>query len=194
MTRRTTVWCSLSGLGFTVHTASSGGEALARVSERMPAVLLLDLRMPGMDGRTVCQRIRAMPGGKTLPIVMVSASVLPRTLDSALKAGADRFLRKPILLTTLLSTLSELLGLALIPPESPAQPVPRISLSSADLSGLSAAQRAGILQATRLGDIAVLEALIPELPVAPAIQSALQELADDFRYDQLQDLFAPIPG
>ena len=58
--------------------------------------MLLDVRMPGMDGFAVCERIRALPHGPETPIVFLTALRDIDTFDQALRAGGDDFLTKPI--------------------------------------------------------------------------------------------------
>ena len=81
---------------FDVVSASNGQEALARIAEQEPDIVLLDVMMPGMDGFEVCRRIKTNPKTAHLPVVMVTA--LDQTSDrvAGLDAGADDFLTKPV--------------------------------------------------------------------------------------------------
>ena len=63
----------LSPRGYAVIAAASGEEALQRVNEQVPDLVLLDVLMPGMDGYEVCRRLREDPATSYLPIVMVTA-------------------------------------------------------------------------------------------------------------------------
>ncbi len=87
---------------YQVVQASSGEEALALFERERPDCVLLDVRMPGMDGLTVCQRIRAMDNGAETPVVFLTALRDVDTFDQALKAGGDDFLTKPVRPTELL--------------------------------------------------------------------------------------------
>jgi signal transduction histidine kinase len=87
---------------YQVVQASSGEEALALFERERPDCVLLDVRMPGMDGLTVCQRIRAMENGAETPVVFLTALRDVDTFDQALKAGGDDFLTKPVRPTELL--------------------------------------------------------------------------------------------
>ncbi|HSK00719.1 MAG TPA: hybrid sensor histidine kinase/response regulator [Kofleriaceae bacterium] len=87
---------TLEDEGFTVRLASSGPEAL-EAFEREPAdCVLLDIRMPGMDGITVCRRLRELPAGADVPILFLTAQRDVDTFDRARAAGGDDFLTKPV--------------------------------------------------------------------------------------------------
>ncbi|WP_437956189.1 response regulator [Sorangium sp. So ce119] len=82
--------------GYEVVLATSGEEAIREFERCSPDCVLLDVRMPGMDGFAVCARIRALPGGASTPIVFLTALRDVDTFDSALRAGGDDFLTKPV--------------------------------------------------------------------------------------------------
>ena len=86
---------TLEDEGIDVVLASDGATALARFAEVLPACILLDVRMPGMDGIEACERIRAMPGGEHVAIIFVTAQRDVDTFDRALRAGGDDFITKP---------------------------------------------------------------------------------------------------
>jgi two-component system cell cycle response regulator len=79
-----------------VLTAFGGEEALAKIDQFNPDIVLLDVMMPGMNGYEVCSRIRQNPRTTRLPVVMVTALDKPSDRDMALAAGADDFMTKPI--------------------------------------------------------------------------------------------------
>lgn len=81
---------------FEVVTAFNGEEALAKVSEHEPDIILLDVMMPGMDGFEVCRRIKSNPKSAHVPVVMVTALDQPSDRVAGLDAGADDFLTKPV--------------------------------------------------------------------------------------------------
>jgi two-component system, cell cycle response regulator len=81
---------------FEVVTAFSGMEALAKMEECDPDIVLLDVMMPGMDGFEVCRRIKANPKTAHIPVVMVTALDQPSDRVTGLEAGADDFLTKPV--------------------------------------------------------------------------------------------------
>jgi signal transduction histidine kinase len=93
---RALVEATLEAEGHEIVLASSGEAALRAFEERPPDCVLLDVRMPGLDGFMVCGRIRCLPGGKEVPIIFLTALRDIDTFDQALQAGADDFLSKPI--------------------------------------------------------------------------------------------------
>jgi len=81
---------------FEVVTAYNGLDALARMEEHEPDIVLLDVMMPGMDGFEVCRRIKTNPKTAHVPVVMVTALDQPSDRVAGLEAGADDFLTKPV--------------------------------------------------------------------------------------------------
>jgi two-component system cell cycle response regulator len=81
---------------FDVVTAGSGPEALRKVEEERPDIILLDVMMPGMDGFEVCQRIKQNPATAHLPVIMVTALDQVSDRVQGLESGADDFLTKPV--------------------------------------------------------------------------------------------------
>jgi len=86
---------TLEDEGFAVELAANGEEALAAFARAAPVCVLLDVRMPGMDGIAVCNRMRALPGGTEVPILFVTAQRDVETFDRARDAGGDDYITKP---------------------------------------------------------------------------------------------------
>lgn len=86
----------LSDDGHRVRTAASGSEALLRVDEREPELVLLDVSMPGMDGVEVLRRLRARRGGGPAVLMLTAARRDPIAIEAGLREGADAYLTKPI--------------------------------------------------------------------------------------------------
>ncbi len=87
---------------YRVLTAENGEAALVLIEEHNPDCVLLDVRMPGLDGFTVCSKIRSMPGRSDIPVVFLTALRDVDTFDRALRVGGDDFLTKPVRPTELL--------------------------------------------------------------------------------------------
>lgn len=81
---------------YEVVLASNGEEALRRFQEQPADCILLDVRMPDMDGPATCRRLRALPGGQDVPVVFLTASRDVETFEAALAAGGDDFVTKPV--------------------------------------------------------------------------------------------------
>ena len=95
----------LGGEGYTVQTAINGA-ALPLAQQTQPAVILLDIQMPGMDGIEVAQRLRADERTRAIPIILMSAGY--RLSERAGEASVERLLPKPFDLDTLLTYVDEL--------------------------------------------------------------------------------------
>lgn len=95
--------------GFDVVEAEDGLDALAKVEEAKPSVIVLDVMMPDIDGITVCKQLRSQPQTANLPIIMLSGKVHPEAVEEGLQAGADKYLRKPIPLADLIANIREVL-------------------------------------------------------------------------------------
>jgi DNA-binding response OmpR family regulator len=93
--------------GFAVVTAAGGREALDAVAQRPPAVIVLDVTMPDLDGVSVVRRLRA--GGLDMPVCILSARDEVEDRVAGLQAGADDYLVKPFALAELTARLHALL-------------------------------------------------------------------------------------
>lgn len=93
--------------GYTVEWVLTGEEALARLERKQPAVLVLDVRLPGMDGVEVCRQVRSR--WPALPILMLTALDAVEDRVRGLRAGADDYLPKPFAFEELLARLEALL-------------------------------------------------------------------------------------
>jgi two-component system cell cycle response regulator len=91
-------------------SAKSGPEALERVKEFQPTLVLLDVMLPGMDGVQVCQRLHANPATAKLPIVALTAKSDPETKQAMLEAGALEYWTKPVIPQELLANIRRVLG------------------------------------------------------------------------------------
>lgn len=79
-----------------VIEAASGKEALELFASERPDLLFLDVAMPGMDGLEVCRRIRDMPQGQVIPIMIVTGSDDRASIDEGFQAGATQYKTKPV--------------------------------------------------------------------------------------------------
>jgi len=86
---------TLEDEGYRVVFATNGEETVKAFARAHPECILLDVRMPGLDGPAACKRIRTMPGGTLVSIIFVTALHDLDTFDRAIEAGGDDFLNKP---------------------------------------------------------------------------------------------------
>ena len=85
----------LASEGLAVFTASDGKEALRQTLLLTPDLILLDLRMPNLDGVTYCKAIRVDKQTKDIPIIVVTSLSMQAKLEECIAAGADDFVAKP---------------------------------------------------------------------------------------------------
>ena len=86
----------LEAEGMTVVEAANGPETLEVFVHERPDLIFLDVEMPGMSGLEVCKRIRQMPQGETIPIMIVTGSDDRQSIDQGYEAGATQYKTKPV--------------------------------------------------------------------------------------------------
>ena len=93
---RTVIRLALKGAGFTsICETGNGTDGLALVQREKPALVILDLMLPGMDGLAVCSAIRRNPSVSGTPIVMLTARTAEEDVVRGLELGADDYITKP---------------------------------------------------------------------------------------------------
>ena len=80
---------------FEVIDAKDGAAGIQRAKDEKPAIIILDIMMPKMDGYEVCRRLKADPATRDIPVVMLTASNDPQLTQKAFEAGAVACLTKP---------------------------------------------------------------------------------------------------
>lgn len=99
----------LESEGFEVLLAASGQKTLELVAARLPDLILLDVRMPGLSGYEVCKRLKTAEATRHIPIIMLTGLDNREELPQAREAGADGILSKPLDNDLLLKRITELL-------------------------------------------------------------------------------------
>ena len=102
---------------FDVITATDGPEALEKIKESQPDIVLLDVMMPGMDGFEVCQRIKSDSAMMHIPVIMITALSAAADRVRGLEAGADDFLTKPVNDTAMFARVRSLVRLKMLTDE-----------------------------------------------------------------------------
>ncbi len=95
--------------GYTIHAAASGEQALQKVTEVTPDLIILDIMMPDMDGYTLAKHLRDQPATQNVPILFFTAKSDIDDKIAGFQAGGDDYLTKPIHPTELLSRIKVLL-------------------------------------------------------------------------------------
>ena len=96
--------------GYRVGQANSGEKALDMIQAEPPALVMLDVRLTGIDGFEVCRRLKNDPITRTVPVLMVTALESDEDKQQAAEAGADGYLAKPFDSDTLLAQIKTLLS------------------------------------------------------------------------------------
>lgn len=86
----------LQSEGYEVHTAVDAEDALARLEAITPALILMDLQLPGMDGLELTRRLKADPERRDMIIIALTAYAMVGDEERALEAGCDGYITKPI--------------------------------------------------------------------------------------------------
>jgi two-component system, OmpR family, phosphate regulon response regulator PhoB len=100
---------NLEKQGFRVDEAVDGQEALTRIAEQQPDLVLLDWMLPVMSGIEVCRQIRRKPATRDLPVIMVTARTEDQDAVRGLNTGADDYITKPFNIDALLARMRALL-------------------------------------------------------------------------------------
>lgn len=95
--------------GFTVVTAADGVEGLHRYFEIQPACVVIDVKMPGLDGYQLIRALRGDLASSATPLVVLSAMVQERDRLAGLLSGADEYLLKPVSPLTLVDTIGRVM-------------------------------------------------------------------------------------
>ncbi len=97
----------LRAVGYRTFEASSGGQALILATEQGPALVLMDLRLPDMDGVEALNRLRMDERTSSIPVLAVTAQAMKGDSERFKEAGFDGYLSKPVDIDELLATVEE---------------------------------------------------------------------------------------
>ncbi|MCH1556187.1 MAG: response regulator transcription factor [Pseudomonadales bacterium] len=95
--------------GYEVLLAGHGNEGLALIQSKRPALVILDLMLPGIDGLSICQQLRADPKTRSIPLMILSAKEEESDIVIGLSLGADDYLAKPFSPREMLARVKALL-------------------------------------------------------------------------------------
>lgn len=94
---------------FEVLVAATAEQSLPMAEEQQPDLIIMDLKLPGMDGWEATRRLKANPRTQLIPVIALSASAMIEDRESALAAGCDDFDTKPVDLGRLLEKIGALI-------------------------------------------------------------------------------------
>jgi DNA-binding response OmpR family regulator len=117
--------------GFEVEALPDPRTALRVIANCRPDIVMLDLRMPYVDGFQFLERLRCVAGGTSFPVVVVSACVYPGDRARAAASGCAAFLAKPCAPNEVLSTIQRLLCPSTVQGQSPLERDPQVMSTSA---------------------------------------------------------------
>jgi len=184
----------LQKIGFEIEEAINGEEALARVRNWRPDVVLMDVDMPIMDGIEAARRIKAGEAGEPIPKVLaLEASTFTSDRAPTEDNGCDAVIDKPVGETELSENLAELLGIRYLEePRLPlidAEPDRRGLREPIEMPPMPEPLIAEIERATLLGDLSRLTELAEEVRcIDPATADLMLTHLDSFAYDALLHL------
>jgi len=96
---------------FEVRTASSGYDAGILTEQFKPDIVLLDFKLPDINGNVVCRRIRANPAYQHMRIIIISGVADPNEVEALMQAGADDFIKKPFIVDRVIARMAEMLSM-----------------------------------------------------------------------------------
>ena len=183
----------LTGIGFAVREAGDGQEAIFLWSEWNPDLILMDMRMPIIDGYEATKHIKADPKGKNTIIIALTASAFEEERVEILSAGCDDFMRKPFQEAELLTKIGQCLNVDYLYEETTEinteQEMLKAELTKASLAVMPDSWRVQLYDAAAQVDNQEIFALLKDIPDEhQSLAQGLADLAEQFRCDKIIDL------
>jgi PAS domain S-box-containing protein len=180
----------MESAGFRVTAVENGVEGVKAFERWNPHLIWMDRKMPVMGGMEATRRIRALPGGKAVKIVAVTASAFQEQRAEMLAAGMDDFVRKPFRFNEIFDCLSRQLGVRFLR-ETVSGPEPSVSLATARVAALPPELRARLRTALESLDAAAIEEAIGEVGCRDQeLERQLTHIAGGFDYQAILDALA----
>jgi PAS domain S-box-containing protein len=185
----------LTPVGFEVRLATNGAEAVRQFEEWHPHLILMDFRMPVMDGHEAIRRIRAMAGGGDPKIIAVTASAMDENRADLIAIGANDFISKPFRELEMFQKIHTHTGVEYVYADQPSAPEAAAELAPGSLAGWPRELVRPMREAVLTADLDQLLAEIQRVEVRdPRIARDLRRLAEGFQYQKLLDAFGPEGG
>ncbi len=190
----------LTHIGFEVREATNGSEAIAFWSSWQPDLILMDMRMPVMDGYEATRQIKSQPSGDQTIIIALTASAFEEDRHTILSIGCDDFVRKPFEEEILLTKISHYLGVEYIYQEEVEESVNGSQSTASDEATAFTLDPEALLvmspewvqqlhlAAAQCSDLLTTE-LIEQIPdIHHQLTHALNSLVENFRFDRIMEL------
>jgi len=183
----------LQPVGFDILEAADGREALEAVADWEPHAVLMDMRMPVMDGYEATRRLKSTAAGRNIPIIAVTASAFDDSEKQVMRAGVDAYIRKPFRTKEIFEILGRFLGLEYIHDDKTSRGDNRGKeserITPEHLSALPGDLLEAMREALEEGDMTRLSELIKGTDqLDDAVAERLMALADQYDYQKLGDL------
>ncbi len=180
-----------AGADLSIQEFVDGEGSVAACRQKMPDVIFMDIRMPGMGGMEAVKTIRELPDGDHPVIIMVTASALRGEERKALSSGADGFVAKPVDVVKLWDVIDDHCDL-----ERPFEPDPADPSKSGQLAqglrSLSSEDRDRLVAGLRTLAIDEISEVVDELPLSEESRRELEQAATDFRYEELLQMLETV--
>ncbi len=182
----------LEPIGFSVCEAENGRDALRAIKTCLPSAVLMDMRMPVMDGYQATRQLKGREDCSRIPVIAIAAGALEEDERHALNAGADAYIRKPFEESQVLAALAQLLDLRYLYAEDPVlyhEGESAASVTADDIAGLPPELRESLLLQVETGDMSRFKTLVSEIEADhPQVASELLRLAAAYDYTRLTEL------
>lgn len=176
-------------VGFDVLTADHGQEAVKAFERWHPHLILMDMRMPIMDGYQATANIRQLKGGDSVKIIAVSASAFKEQHEKMFQAGCDAIINKPIQTQQVFDMLAKMLNVQFIYQESDIEK----TVTLTNVYTLPLALRQQLFEAAQNLDVEETEQIIDKIAEnAPDIAHGLRVLLQQFQFEQILKLLQNI--
>ena len=183
----------LTEIGFVVEEAGDGQQAVELYSGWQPHLILMDMRMPVMDGYEATRQIKSLPNGKKTIIIALTASAFEEERVVILSAGCDDFMRKPFYEAELLEKIGQYLNIDYLYEETvdvvSTEPEPLPELNPESLEVMPLKWRSQLYDAAAKVDNQEILQLLSDIPQEyESLAKGLENLVEHFRCDKIIDL------
>lgn len=182
----------LAPLGFVLENAVDGFEAVTQAASFAPDLIIMDWRMPRLNGLEATRQIHAQSGPCAPKVLMLTASAFEEQRQEALEAGISEFLRKPLQEEQLYAALEAHMGLQFQRRSAQADavmPSTEAAVSPAAIAALPAEMRMALHQAAEELDTEKLQDVLASIALThPALAQGIASMAKKFLYQELWEL------